>query len=131
MRNNTFKIILYVIIFLVGSYTYYFLYENFSFSIDCLFHKITGYYCPGCGITRMIFSIIKLEFYQAFRYNPLVFIMLIFFVFCQVINIILKRNYKKITFKKEYALLLLVVVILFGIMRNIPLFDYLKPTILK
>ena len=49
-------------------------------SIPCPFHFITGLYCPGCGITRMIKSILKLDFYQAFRYNQLLFILLPFFI---------------------------------------------------
>lgn len=116
---------------LIGSYTYYFLYEKYSFSIDCPFHKLTGLYCPGCGITRLIFSLIKFDFYQAFRYNPLVFIMMITFFIYEILNIFIKKDIMLLKIKKEYALILLIIVLLFGILRNIPLFDYLKPTIIK
>ena len=33
-----------------------------------------GLQCPGCGISRMIISIVKLDFVSAFKYNPFLFI---------------------------------------------------------
>ena len=41
----------------------------------CLFKYLFNFYCAGCGTTRMIKSLIKLDFYQSFRYNPGVFIL--------------------------------------------------------
>ena len=91
-------------------------------SIPCPFHFITGLYCPGCGITRMIKSILKLDFYQAFRYNQLLFILLPFFIIIIIdlfISIIIKKKsiYKKIP---EYVWIIIVIIlIIFGIIRNI------------
>ena len=42
--------------------------------IPCLVHEITGLYCPGCGATRMIISMLQGDFKQAFFYNQLLFI---------------------------------------------------------
>ena len=98
-------------------------------SIPCPIHFITKLYCPGCGITRMIKSIIKLEFYQAFRYNQLVFLLFPFFLFLIIdylIKIISKKEpiYKKIP---EYVWIILIIILLiFGIIRNI--FPYFAPT---
>jgi len=121
-----------ILILLFGGY--YFLSFKFNFSIPCVFHKITGFFCPGCGITRMLFSLLRLEFYQAFRYNNLLFISLPFVIFYFVdfiIKFLLYKNdylYKKINNKVWY--LLLIVTIVFGIMRNIPIFEFLQPTII-
>ena len=104
---------------------YYFLNTYLSFSIPCLFHKITNFYCPGCGITRMLYSLIKLDVYQAFRYNPLVFILLIGYILIFIYNLIFS---KKIKLSKRNIYLLLFIVILYGVLRNIPGFTYLKPT---
>ena len=46
--------------------------------IKCLWNEMTGLYCPGCGITRMLIAMIQLDFYQAFRYNPFLFLLIIF-----------------------------------------------------
>ena len=48
----------------------------FSKNLTCVFLDTTGFYCPGCGVTRLIFSLLQFDFYQAFRYNPLIFIIL-------------------------------------------------------
>ena len=91
---------------------------------------MSNVFCPGCGITRMIFSLINLEFVQAFRYNPLVFILL----FSYIIFLIIKLFFKfKLSNKQKniIAYTLLSIVIIFGILRNLPLFEYLKPTIIK
>lgn len=38
----------------------------------CLFHQITGYYCPGCGITRAIIALLHGDFAASFWYHPVV-----------------------------------------------------------
>ncbi len=91
-----------------------------------MFHKITNLYCPGCGATRMLFSLIRLDFYQAFRYNPLVFILGVLCIFYKIASIKLK-----ILFPKYVTYILLAVMIIYGVLRNTDLFSYLKPTIIK
>ena len=44
--------------------------------IECFYWKATGYLCPGCGLTRMFISLIKLDVAAAFNYNPVMFIVL-------------------------------------------------------
>ncbi len=114
------------IIFTIICFSFLLLYLKLGIYIPCLFRKFTGFYCPGCGITRMFLSILRLDFYQAFRYNPLVFIL-----FVEVILFkILRFNFSKKS--KEYAsYFLLVVVIFYGVLRNIELFSYLKPTVIR
>ena len=110
------KTIVFIFVLLV---IYLVLNERFGISVPCLFYKVTHFYCPGCGITRLFFSILKLDFYQAFRYNPLVFILIILYIFVKLF---------KVKVPKTAIYILLVVVILFGILRNIDTFDYLRPT---
>lgn len=103
--------------------------------IPCMFHKITNLYCPGCGITRMVLSILKLDFYQAFRYNPLCFIIspfIFIYAFYQFyIFIFMKKDNLTNKIPNIIYIILLVILIVFGIIRNIDTFSYLKPTILK
>ena len=35
----------------------------------CLFHKVTGLLCPGCGNTRTVKEMLSLHFLTAVRYN--------------------------------------------------------------
>ena len=124
MQNKKSKNIFILIIFLIGLYGYVFLNEKFSFSIPCVFKKITGYFCPGCGITRMLFSILKLDFYQAFRFNPLVFVLLISYLLFLLI-----KRFKSIKLSNQTTLVLLIITALFGILRNVEIFKFLQPVV--
>ena len=122
IHKKEMKLILLLISFLI---IFLFLNKVFNFSIPCLFHEITNLYCPGCGITRMFLALFKLDFYQAFRYNPLVFILLILSIVYFLVKKIGKLNFK---FPNYIYYYLLVIVIIYGILRNIPLFSFLAPT---
>ena len=37
----------------------------------CLFHKLTGLQCPGCGTQRALHSLLHLDLKAAFLYNPI------------------------------------------------------------
>ncbi|HEX8143368.1 MAG TPA: DUF2752 domain-containing protein [Pyrinomonadaceae bacterium] len=39
-------------------------------TILCLFRALTGYPCPGCGMTRAFSAIAHGELWRAVRYNP-------------------------------------------------------------
>lgn len=116
------------IIAILGFLLYYLLNLYTGFAIFCPFHKFTGLYCPGCGVTRMLFSLIKLDFYQAFRYNPLVFILLIIGIIYLLIKFILKKFNIIIKVPNYVWYILIMIVIIYGILRNIPEFDWLAPT---
>ena len=75
-----------------------------------------------------IYSILILDFYQAFRYNPLLFIMLPIFVFFIINSIVTKKEplYNKIP--KQILYTFIFILIIYGILRNVPLFDFLAPT---
>ena len=108
-----------ITILLIG---YLILGKLFHFYIPCPIHKLTGLYCPGCGLTRMLLSILKLDFYKALRYNPLLFIMLpfiIFFIIDDVYKFYQKKEpiYKKINDKVWYILIFILIV--YGVLRNI------------
>lgn len=97
--------------------------------IPCPFKMITGLYCPGCGISHMIVSLLHLDILSAFKYNPFLFITLPFVT----INYLLYRiryirtgeNKKcgKVTIAVEYTMLVLAVI--FWILRNLSLIQNL------
>ncbi|MBQ9013891.1 MAG: DUF2752 domain-containing protein [Bacilli bacterium] len=95
----------------------------------CPFRLLFDIYCAGCGATRMIKSILKLDMYQAFRYNPLMFILSIFilvyaiyFIYNYIKNGTLKLPPLKI------IIIIIIVLILYMVLRNISYFYYLRPT---
>jgi len=36
----------------------------------CLFHRMTGYYCPGCGATRSVYALLHGRIGASFFYYP-------------------------------------------------------------
>lgn len=131
MKKRIIKIILIIAISIIGLITYYYLNQNYNFSIPCLFHKITGYYCPGCGITRCLFSLLQGKIYQAFMYNQLVFILLpfiiLYFIYTTYIYIFNKKNTLINKIPNYIYIILLIIVISYGIIRNLDFFPYLRP----
>lgn len=55
-------------------------------NIGCPIKFITGISCPGCGMTRALFSLLRLDVKSAVYYHPLVFVMPV------IVIIILLRN---------------------------------------
>ncbi|MDY2908306.1 MAG: DUF2752 domain-containing protein [Candidatus Faecimonas sp.] len=119
------------IIFLILLISYLYLGNKLNVYINCPIKEITGLYCPGCGITRMLQAILQLNFYQAFRYNPLLFISLPFFIFFTIEGIITKKDplYNKIP--NKILITIIIIFIIYGMLRNLPLFDFLAPTIVR
>lgn len=115
------SIVLFLIILLLG---YYFLNYKFNFGIPCIFFKVTNYKCPGCGITRAIFSLLKGNVKEAFSYNKLLFIVapfiIIYFVYKSYSYIFAKSESDKIKKIIKYtSYILLFISIIYSILRNI------------
>ena len=122
MKKKTFIILACILL------VYAFVAIHFHAYIPCLFHKVTGLYCPGCGITRMIVSMFKGEFYQAFRYNMVMFVLFPFFIFFIVDYLFSVIRKKDALFRKIPSIILYILIgilILFAVLRNI--FPWLGP----
>jgi len=79
----------------------------------------------------MFLSIAELNFYQAFRYNPFVFVLLIIYLNYKLYYLIIwlfDRNKKQKKIPELIIYIILIVAILFGILRNIEIFNWLAPT---
>ena len=89
--------------------------------IPCIFHAITKLECPGCGVTRMILSLVKFDFVSAFHYNPFLFItgpfLIAYLVACEVKFV--KQGNKKMGKWEIFIYVELILALLYGILRNI------------
>lgn len=103
-------------------YIYYIISSKYHIMLPCLFFRITGYLCPGCGITRCLICLTKGNFYQAFCYNKLFFLLMPFFIAYIFYSLYLYLFSKKDKILKNIPsaiwYLLLIIIILFGIVRN-------------
>ena len=121
------KRIIYIFIFVISLVLILLFLELINYK--CIYRELFNIYCAGCGFTRMIKSIINLDFYQAFRYNPLLFILSILFIpyfIYQLYMYIKYGNIKKPSLK--LLIILVIILVIYMILRNIPKFDYLIPT---
>lgn len=118
--NN--KVLLKRGLILVSGLSYLLLLRNgyLHFGVPCLFHKITGLWCTGCGVTRMLICLSKLDFVGAFRSNEFVFLTL------PVISWVWLYEGSRFKKAKEVGTwVLLSAALTFGILRNI--FPILAP----
>lgn len=63
----------------------------------CPISIITGYPCPGCGITRAFFFFLTFRWNLAFSYNPTIFLWLLIFTWGIFLRYFIKDN----TFQKN------------------------------
>ena len=98
--------------------------------VPCLFYKITGLYCPGCGITRVITYSLQGEFILAMKYNHALFftlpLLLLFFLVLLVKYI--KTGSRKLTIPQT-LFLYVIIILLYGyaLVKNF-LMIFLKQT---
>lgn len=100
----------------------------FFTNYKCPWREDFDIYCAGCGGTRMLKSLLIGDFYQAFRYNILLFILMfggIVYGIYVLIEKELGRCYYKIG--ERDLIILFFVMFLFMILRNIEIFSFLQP----
>ena len=106
---------------------------HIGYRIQCPIHQTTHYNCPGCGTTRLMEALFfHGDLYQAFRWNPYVFIMwpvVILFWLYQNVFYIIKSKMSKYTI--IFIVLFLVTLTVFGIIRNLPCLEFLSPTLVS
>lgn len=91
--------------------------------IPCLFHLVTGLKCPGCGVTRMLASLLRFDLAGAFAHNAVLLCMLPLLLFLASLSLIRYiRIGSRVMTRAENALILLcaAVLIAWGVLRNLP-----------
>ncbi len=108
----------------LGILSLYYLWVRFTgLALPCPFHLLTGFLCPGCGITRMLMSLAAGDFAQAYACNqalfwlaPLALADAVWFHY-----IYFRYGIKKSRFHTAALAVMVTVLVLFGIGRNLPL----------
>lgn len=90
-------------------------------AVPCAFRLITGYKCPGCGITHVVMNLARLDFRGAFACNQAVCIFSVVWVVYGVCYFTFLRKNEKADRLVNTVLVntTLVALILFGVARNI------------
>ena len=113
-------LILYASIVFVGI-IYAIICSKLGFGIPCLFRKVTGLMCPGCGISRMCLALLKLDFHTAFESNPMVLILspLLIAVFADVTVEYIKTGSSRAKgWTTVVSYVIITALLVFGVVRN-------------
>lgn len=123
MKKRLIKVIIRDVLLLLILIGYYFINKKTNFYIPCIFHEITGYKCPGCGITHLVFALLKLNIHEAFISNPLVFIympfIIFYFVYLDYLYIYEKKDKILKNIPNWVWIVLIIITLLYGIIRNV------------
>lgn len=94
----------------------------------CYFHQFTGLDCPGCGSQRAIHQLLHGNLVLAFRYNPLLVLMLPLLAVWGARGVVRAARGEQDAFALPPRWLgwFVVVMIVFGIVRNLPI-TFLHP----
>lgn len=106
---------------IVGGIAYFVITSLTGLYIPCPFRLITGYKCPGCGITRMILYLVEGNIYGAFEANQFVFLLLpgILLYGCCRAGKYIKSGEEGFSFAETVVLgVVLLGALIFGIIRN-------------
>lgn len=101
-----------------------------SFRIPCPFHAVTGLACPGCGISHLCLRLLHGDFYGAFRENPAVAILIPLLGLMRLVQLGFHPRWLQKNGKIEKIILLvcIVLLLLFGVVRNLPGMECLLPS---
>ncbi len=91
--------------------TYYLLME-LVFSAFCPLVIITGFPCPGCGITRAFFCVLTGQFQRAWSLNPLIYAVILTALYAGVQRYLLGRKVRGL--KKIICIVAVLMILVYG-----------------
>ena len=94
---------------------------------SCIFHSLTGVYCPGCGSQRALHSLLHLDLAGVISYNFLFLpaaLLLLYHYTHPLLNRMFKLNLPNIFYRKNTPWIVLTVVVVFWIARNLPWYPF-------
>ncbi len=102
--------------------------------IPCVFHVVSGLYCPGCGISRMFVCLARMDIRGALSQNALVMVMLPFFLWFggRRMYFYIQRGKSELygvekSIENVLVILAFIITIIFTVLRNNPSFAILAP----
>ncbi len=131
-KRNRIIIKLCSILLLGGAFVYYYFFNNptekGTVFLRCPSNYLFGINCPGCGSQRAIHQLLHLDFAEALRYNALIVITLPFLIYIGLVwlyNFVYEEQVRiKIFYNNTFVWTLFIVIILYGVVRNIPVYPF-------
>ena len=92
-----------------------------QFFPSCAFHEVTGLYCPGCGSTRFLHSLLQGDIAAALGYNPLAVLAMPVLAAGLFLPTEMCRKW---AYHPATGWTMLFVILAFGLLRNLPAFPF-------
>lgn len=94
----------------------------------CVFREITGFLCPACGNTHSAVAMLQLDFVTAVRANLFLPCLSLFLLvgYVEVVLRVFGHSVRLLPRKPVFYWSVFVFFSLYWILRNIPLFDFLR-----
>ena len=112
-----------------GAVLFFFDPTHYGFYPICLFHKLTGWNCPGCGGTRAAYQLLHGHLLRALHDNALFILILAGLAVWSLRWAVRKMRNQPATFNVPAKVWwwFLVVALIFTGLRNVPAFAWLSP----
>lgn len=91
-------------------------------AIPCVFYRITGWKCPGCGVTRMCLALLQFRWEEAWNCHPMLLAQLPFLGLIALRNVVayIKNGACHISrFETVVIYICIVLLVAFTVFRNI------------
>ena len=127
MRQRVHKFIGFIVGILTIGCVYGFLVQQTGVGIPCLFRAVTGWKCPGCGVTTMCLSLLRGDITKAYESNPVLLLLSPFFLVWGIWRSVLYIRTGKGTNSKwetYMGTVLLVILLVFFLWRNLSHFFF-------
>lgn len=89
----------------------------------CLFHKWTGYYCPGCGGTRAVKALLRGDVIRSFFYHPVVLygaVLYSWYMISHTIEYLSKGKFRiSMPYREVYLYIAVVVILVQCVLKNV------------
>lgn len=128
------KKILMLLLLLVIAFFYFAINPNqVDFMLKCPLYNTTGVFCPGCGSQRAFHNLLHGNFSAALQNNLMLILGLIGLAYhygIQISNHYFKTHFKSIFKNKKIVFFVISLLIIFWIVRNLPVYPFtlLAPT---
>ena len=114
------RLVTYLCVLAVG--VVYFIWLKLTgIGIPCIFHELTGWSCPGCGVTTLIMSIAAGRPDLARAANPFLFYtwpLILGFLIWNEVKVIKGKTYKADKIINILLIFYIIALIAFGVLRN-------------
>ena len=116
------KLLLYMMLLGMAGLLYGIFVSYTGLAIPCLFRKVTGLLCPGCGVTGLCVALLHLDWRGAFSCHPVLFVLLLpltaVFI-CGAAGYVQNGRFRFARWQNLILYVSVAALVIFGVVRNL------------